>query len=211
MRVSAQDINEQIQGIDDFLKTERTRQATALKKQQKKITEGHPLPQGILKTVKVYVAIKRNLQVGDKMAGRHGNKGVVSKIVPAESMPYMQDGTPVDIVLSPLGVPSRMNVGQILETHLGLAARGTRRQNTGNVATGTRQTDGENSRVSERSVRRGRRRFLTLPFLSDEEVLETASNLQKGVPFATPIFDGATERGHSPDVCRSPICPLPDR
>ena len=193
LRVSAQDINEQIQGIDDFLKTERTRQATALKKQQKKITEGHPLPQGILKTVKVYVAIKRNLQVGDKMAGRHGNKGVVSKIVPAESMPYMQDGTPVDIVLSPLGVPSRMNVGQILETHLGLAARGLgvkiqemlrleRDKQTAKIRAFLKEVYEEDGGGFDPAV------------LSDEEVLETASNLQKGVPFATPIFDGATER-----------------
>ena len=105
----------------DALKSGQTQE---LKKYKNKLTNAPDLPQGFFKTVKVYVAIKRNLKVGDKMAGRHGNKGVVSKIVPVESMPYMADGTPVDIVLNPLGVPSRMNVGQILETHLGLAAKG---------------------------------------------------------------------------------------
>ena len=91
---------------------------------RKKLTQGDELPPGVLKMVKVYVAVKRRLQPGDKMAGRHGNKGVISKIVPVEDMPHMADGTPVDIVLNPLGVPSRMNVGQILETHLGWAAKG---------------------------------------------------------------------------------------
>src|SRR3712207_1873831 len=91
---------------------------------RKKLTQGDELPPGVLKMVKVYVAVKRRLQPGDKMAGRHGNKGVISKITPVEDMPHMADGTPVDIVLNPLGVPSRMNVGQILETHLGWAAKG---------------------------------------------------------------------------------------
>ena len=97
---------------------------------KKKLTQGDELPPGVQKMVKVYVAVKRRLQPGDKMAGRHGNKGVVSKIVPVEDMPYMADGTPVDIVLNPLGVPSRMNVGQILEVHLGWAAKGTRPRST---------------------------------------------------------------------------------
>ena len=95
---------------------------------KKKLTQGDELPPGVQKMVKVYVAVKRRLQPGDKMAGRHGNKGVVSKIVPVEDMPYMADGTPVDIVLNPLGVPSRMNVGQILEVHLGWAAKGLGRK-----------------------------------------------------------------------------------
>ncbi len=96
----------------------------AFEQKKKKLTQGDELPPGVQKMVKVYVAVKRRLQPGDKMAGRHGNKGVISKIVPVEDMPYMADGTPVDIVLNPLGVPSRMNVGQILETHLGWAAKG---------------------------------------------------------------------------------------
>ncbi len=101
---------------------------------KKKLTQGDELPPGVQKMVKVYVAVKRRLQPGDKMAGRHGNKGVVSKIVPVEDMPYMEDGTPVDIVLNPLGVPSRMNVGQILEVHLGWAAKGTRPQDRRDAA-----------------------------------------------------------------------------
>ena len=149
------------------------------------------MPQGIIKTIKVYIAIKRHLQVGDKMAGRHGNKGVVSRIVPVESMPYLADGTVVDVVLSPLGVPSRMNVGQILETHLGLAARGL------GVKIGAMlQTEREESLSSLRSflaqVFQGDARFDESQ-LSDDEVLETAANLKEGVPFATPIFDGASE------------------
>ena len=100
---------------------------------KKKLTQGDELPPGVQKMVKVYVAVKRRLQPGDKMAGRHGNKGVVSKIVPVEDMPYMADGTPVDIVLNPLGVPSRMNVGQILEVHLGLGGEGPRPQDRGDA------------------------------------------------------------------------------
>ena len=140
--------------------------------------------------VKVYLAVKRRLQPGDKMAGRHGNKGVVSRIVPVEDMPYMADGTSVDIVLNPLGVPSRMNVGQILETHLGWAAKGV------------------GIRIGEMLQREARaaelRQFLDriyntsgqkadLEALTDPEVVELCSNLRHGLPFATPVFDGASE------------------
>ena len=192
LRVSDAAVSEQIKSIESFLKRERARQAAELKEQTRKMTDGHPLQQGILKTIKVYVAIKRNLQVGDKMAGRHGNKGVVSKIVPAESMPYLQDGTPVDVVLSPLGVPSRMNVGQILETHLGLAAKGLgakiqemlRKERAAQIA---------ELRAFLRKVFAGDGGGFNADDLSDDELLETASNLKNGVPFATPIFDGAGE------------------
>jgi DNA-directed RNA polymerase subunit beta len=145
----------------------------------------------VLKMVKVYLAVKRRLQPGDKMAGRHGNKGVVSKIVPVEDMPYMADGTPVDIVLNPLGVPSRMNVGQVLEVHLGWAARGIG-QRIGEMLA-------QHNRVSQL------RQFLDTLYcrsggkpeqidaLDDDQVVEMAQNLSKGVPFATPVFDGASE------------------
>src|SRR5207248_2283991 len=112
------------EGLKDSLGQKRREFDAMFEAKKKKLTQGDELPPGVLKMVKVYVAVKRRLQPGDKMAGRHGNKGVVSKITPVEDMPYMADGTPVDIVLNPLGVPSRMNVGQILEVHLGWAAKG---------------------------------------------------------------------------------------
>ena len=140
--------------------------------------------------VKVYVAVKRRLQPGDKMAGRHGNKGVVSRIVPVEDMPHMADGTPVDIVLNPLGVPSRMNVGQILEVHLGLAAKGL----------GFKIADMLRQQATVKDVRAFLDRIYNsggktekLDELSDAEILEMAGNLTSGVPFATPVFDGAKD------------------
>src|SRR5574340_616719 len=140
--------------------------------------------------VKVYLAVKRRLQPGDKMAGRHGNKGVVSKIVPVEDMPYMEDGTPVDIVLNPLGVPSRMNIGQILETHLGWAAKGLG-QKLGQML------KAHNNAVEVRKylnkVYNASGKGEDINDLKDQEVLELAENLQGGVPFATPVFDGAHE------------------
>jgi DNA-directed RNA polymerase subunit beta len=191
IRVQDEKINSEIEGIEKSLNEVRTKQKEEYKAYSQKIREGHVLPQGILKTIKVYIAIKRNLQVGDKMAGRHGNKGVVSKIVPMESMPYLKDGTPVDVVLSPLGVPSRMNVGQILETNLGLAAKGL-----GNKITSLLQEEKENQVKEIRSflgkVFKNDVRFEDKK-LTDDEVIEMASNLKKGVPFATPIFDGASE------------------
>ena len=158
---------------------------------RKKLTQGDELPAGVLKMVKVYLAVKRRLQPGDKMAGRHGNKGVVSKIVPIEDMPYMADGTPCDIVLNPLGVPSRMNVGQVLEVHLGWAGKGI----------GQRLGD----MLQQQSALAELRKFLDelynksggkserITDLSDKEVIEMAQELSKGVPFATPVFDGAAE------------------
>src|SRR5216110_2897976 len=119
-----EDAAQQLESLKESLAQTRVRFDAAFEAKKKKLTQGDELPPGVQKMVKVYVAVKRRLQPGDKMAGRHGNKGVVSKIVPVEDMPYMADGTPVDIVLNPLGVPSRMNVGQILEIHLGWAAKG---------------------------------------------------------------------------------------
>ncbi len=156
-----------------------------------KITRGDDLAPGVLKMVKVYMAVKRRMQPGDKMAGRHGNKGVISTIVPTEDMPFTEDGTSVDIVLNPLGVPSRMNIGQVLETHLGWAARGLGRKI---------QTMLEEQRKTEEikefigsiynSDQDGR---VDMGQFSDDEVLEMAHNLQGGVPMGTPVFDGADE------------------
>jgi len=157
---------------------------------RKKLTQGDELPPGVLKMVKVYVAVKRRLQPGDKMAGRHGNKGVISKIVPVEDMPHMADGTTVDIVLNPLGVPSRMNVGQILETHLGWAAKGL----------GLKLGEMVKAQAKIAEVRKTIERIYNasgkdedLGKLTDDEVLQLAQNLREGVPFATPVFDGASE------------------
>ena len=147
-------------------------------------------PTGVLKMVKVYVAVKRRLQPGDKMAGRHGNKGVISKIVPVEDMPHMADGTTVDIVLNPLGVPSRMNVGQILETHLGWAAKG--------LGLKIGQLLKAQAKIAEMrklmdKVYNSSGRQEALDKFSDEEILQLAAGLEDGVPFATPVFDGASE------------------
>jgi len=144
----------------------------------------------VLKMVKVYLAVKRRLQPGDKMAGRHGNKGVVSKIVPVEDMPYMKDGTPVDIVLNPLGVPSRMNVGQVLEVHLGWAAKGIG-QRIGNML--QEQAKTAELRTFMNTLYNSSGHIEELNKLSDADVVEMAHNLTLGIPFATPVFDGASE------------------
>ncbi len=157
---------------------------------KKKLTQGDELPPGVQKMVKVYVAVKRRLQPGDKMAGRHGNKGVVSKIVPVEDMPYMADGTPVDIVLNPLGVPSRMNVGQILEVHLGWAAKGLGRKIDTMLKAETKAAE---VRKYLDTIYNSTGKNEELTSLDDVEIMQLADNLRGGVPFATPVFDGATE------------------
>jgi len=157
---------------------------------RKKLEEGDDLSAGVLKMVKVFVAVKRRLQPGDKMAGRHGNKGVISKIVPVEDMPYMEDGTTVDIVLNPLGVPSRMNVGQVLECHLGWAARHLGRQISEMLDSGAAMQE---LRSQLGKVYGTGRHHEDLKDLSDDEVQELAHNLRGGVPIATPVFDGAKE------------------
>jgi DNA-directed RNA polymerase subunit beta len=157
-----------------------------------KLQRGDELPPGVMKMVKVFVAVKRKLQPGDKMAGRHGNKGVISRIVPSEDMPYLEDGTPVDIVLNPLGVPSRMNVGQILETHLGWAAAGLGRR-IGEVLANVRRgsANGElRGLVGE--MYHGEQKA-EIDHLPDEDLIELAGNLAHGVPVASPVFDGARE------------------
>jgi len=158
-----------------------------------KLQRGDELPPGVMKMVKVFVAIKRKLQPGDKMAGRHGNKGVISRIMPEEDMPFLDDGTPVDVVLNPLGVPSRMNVGQILETHLGWAARGIGLK-IGDALEKV-QSSGKSTKAlrSEMSKVYNAGEMADIEALSDPEVMELAGNLSRGVPMATPVFDGATE------------------
>jgi DNA-directed RNA polymerase subunit beta len=140
--------------------------------------------------VKVFVAVKRKLQPGDKMAGRHGNKGVISKIAPIEDMPHLENGTPVDIVLNPLGVPSRMNVGQILETHLGWAAKGLGHRIGELVKNQQKMVIGDVKKILEH-IYSGKEEDVSK--LTDEEILALAQNLKEGVPFATPVFDGAAE------------------
>lgn len=155
-----------------------------------KLTSGDDLAPGVLKMVKVYLAVKRRIQSGDKMAGRHGNKGVISTIVPVEDMPYLEDGSPVDVVLNPLGVPSRMNVGQVLETHLGWAAKGLGHKIK-------RMLDAQAAAHELRSfldkVYNTSGKQEDLGSFTDDEILELSKNLQDGVPMATPVFDGASE------------------
>ncbi len=159
-----------------------------------KLQRGDELPPGVMKMVKVFVAVKRKLQPGDKMAGRHGNKGVISKIMPVEDMPYLDDGTPVDIVLNPLGVPSRMNVGQILETHLGWASAGLGRK-IGEVIDKLKRENGQTRdlRRTLNGVYPDRTDQADLKEMDDEMLLELAQNLRNGVPVASPVFDGARE------------------
>jgi DNA-directed RNA polymerase subunit beta len=158
-----------------------------------KLQRGDELPPGVMKMVKVFVAVKRKLQPGDKMAGRHGNKGVISKIVPIEDMPYLEDGTPVDIVLNPLGVPSRMNVGQILETHLGWACAGLGQQIGQLLDKVRRSGEAAELRKSLRGLYGKKAYGSDIEELSDNEVIELANHLGKGVPVASPVFDGARE------------------
>ena len=157
-----------------------------------KITAGDDLAPGVLKMVKVYLAVKRRIQPGDKMAGRHGNKGVISTIVPVEDMPFMEDGTAVDVVLNPLGVPSRMNIGQVLETHLGWAAKGigARIGKMMDKRNGTKELRGLLDQVYNEGDSRHK---VDLKEFTDDELLVMGSNLRKGVPMATPVFDGAPE------------------
>ncbi len=155
-----------------------------------KLTSGDDLAPGVLKMVKVYMAVKRRIQPGDKMAGRHGNKGVISTIVPVEDMPYREDGAPVDIVLNPLGVPSRMNIGQVLETHLGWAAKGLGRK-IGHMLEAKASVAQIRKLLDKIYNTSGKKEDLAS--LTDPEVLELAQNLTSGVPMATPVFDGAAE------------------
>jgi len=194
LRMQDETLNELLAQADEQLENRRKEMDERFEDKKRKLTQGDDLAPGVLKIVKVYLAIKRRLQPGDKMAGRHGNKGVISAIMPIEDMPFDGNGEPIDVVLNPLGVPSRMNVGQILETHLGMAARGlgvkiehmlrdAREQQVGQI----RDFLGQVYNASEGT------RVENLDLLSDDEVIALAKNLKGGVPMATPVFDGAQE------------------
>ena len=190
IRLADEDAARQLEQLKESLAQKRVEFDAMYEEKKKKLTSGDELPPGVQKMVKVYVVVRRRLQPGDKMAGRHGNKGVISKIVPIEDMPYTADGIPMDIVLNPLGVPSRMNVGQILEVHLGWAAKGL----------GIKIGDMLKAHAKIQDMRKFLGKIYNssgkpedIDSLSDDEVLTLAHNLQGGVPFATPVFDGATE------------------
>ncbi|MDR2153520.1 MAG: DNA-directed RNA polymerase subunit beta [Burkholderiaceae bacterium] len=190
VRPADEDVAAQLESIKLSIEQQRHSFDLAFEEKRKKLTQGDELPAGVLKMVKVYLAVKRRLQPGDKMAGRHGNKGVVSKIVPVEDMPYMADGTPVDIVLNPLGVPSRMNVGQVLEVHLGWAGKGL-----GQRIDEMLRTEGRVAKIRKylEDLYNSSGRKESLNKLNDAQLLEMAANLSTGMPFATPVFDGASE------------------
>ncbi|MEI7614313.1 MAG: DNA-directed RNA polymerase subunit beta [Betaproteobacteria bacterium] len=190
IRMADDEVAQQLESLREGLEQTRKDFDIAFEEKRKKLTQGDELPPGVQKMVKVYVAVKRRLQSGDKMAGRHGNKGVVSRIVPVEDMPYMADGRPVDIVLNPLGVPSRMNVGQVLEVHLGLAAKGLGFKIAEMMR---RQASAKEVRGFLEQVYNSNGKPEDLDQLNDKEILEMAGNLEAGVPFATPVFDGAKE------------------
>ncbi|ONG41356.1 DNA-directed RNA polymerase subunit beta [Alkanindiges hydrocarboniclasticus] len=184
-------IAERLQQIQDFLREKEKEIDDKFTEKKRKLSTGDELTHGVLKVVKVYLAVKRRIQPGDKMAGRHGNKGVVSVIMPVEDMPYDENGVPVDVVLNPLGVPSRMNVGQILETHLGLAAKGLG-QKIDKMLQQQRQAN-ELREFMDKIYNQVGGEQETLNDLTDDEVLSLANNLKGGVPIATPVFDGAEE------------------
>jgi DNA-directed RNA polymerase subunit beta len=183
-------VNEQIDEIEEMT----SRQIDVLKKivneKKDKLTKGDELPPGVIKLVKVYIAMKRKLSVGDKMAGRHGNKGVIARILPDEDMPYLEDGTPMEIVLNPLGVPSRMNVGQILETHLGWAGHELGKKITAMLAENTKE---EAIRRELKVLFKDTTLADTIADLSDEDLMAVAPTLTKGVYMGSPVFDGSRE------------------
>ena len=191
IRLQDEEANTQLEQAAERLQVQRKAFEKRLEDKKAKITQGDDLAPGVLKMVKVYLAVKRRIQPGDKMAGRHGNKGVVSTIVPVEDMPYLEDGTPVDIVLNPLGVPSRMNVGQVLETHLGWAAKGI----------GLKIGRMLEKPVAEQELRDFLKQLYNqtggqpeqIDSLNNADVRQLAGNLSQGVPMATPVFDGASE------------------
>lgn len=185
------EVNARIETASAQLKQLRAEYAEKLEAKRSKLMQGDDLAPGVIKIVKVYLAVKRRVQPGDKMAGRHGNKGVISTIVPVEDMPYLENGTPVDIVLNPLGVPSRMNVGQVLETHLGWAAKGL-----GNKINAMIEEKREIAKLREflnKIYELGEGQKVNIDSLTDEEVMRLSKNLRGGVPVATPVFDGANE------------------
>ena len=191
--VATNKINDEIEGLNTHFDEAVGRLQHRFEDKVEKLQRGDELLPGVMKMVKVFVAVKRKLQPGDKMAGRHGNKGVISKIIPMEDMPYLDDGTPVDVVLNPLGVPSRMNVGQILETHLGWASAGLGRM-IGDMLAKLGEKDGVTNLRKGLDNIYGKKVYKDdIAPMSDDEVVELAGNLTNGVPMATPVFDGARE------------------
>jgi DNA-directed RNA polymerase subunit beta len=191
LKLSDADLNEALASSQRQLEEQNKLLEERFEDKKRKLQSGDDLAPGVLKIVKVYLAIKRRIQPGDKMAGRHGNKGVISVIMPVEDMPHDEHGEPVDIVLNPLGVPSRMNVGQILETHLGMAAKGLGEKIDAMIREQRKAADVR--KFLESIYNNGAGRIEDLKSLSDEELMELAQNLTGGVPMATPVFDGAAE------------------
>ena len=192
IRFRSDELSRTLEQAGDRLRQLKEEFDDKFKDKRDKLTSGDDLAPGVLKIVKVYLAVKRHIQPGDKMAGRHGNKGVISTIIPVEDMPYLEDGTAVDIVLNPLGVPSRMNVGQVLETHLGWAAKGLGRRIGAMLA--ARENVERLRAFLEQVYNESGGRTERLDQLEDEEILQLAQNLERGVPIATPVFDGASEQ-----------------
>ncbi|NNJ84741.1 MAG: DNA-directed RNA polymerase subunit beta, partial [Gammaproteobacteria bacterium] len=190
IRLRNEEVAAQLEAIAEQIKQQRESFREKFEVKRRKLTTGDDLAPGVLKMVKVYVAVKRRIQPGDKMAGRHGNKGVISIIQPVEDMPFDANGDPVDIVLNPLGVPSRMNVGQVLETHLGWAAKGIGRR-IGEMLEAHTKIQELRKYLEQVYNTSGRRE--DIKSFTDEEVVELARNLTAGVPMATPVFDGASE------------------
>ncbi|MFZ1624855.1 MAG: DNA-directed RNA polymerase subunit beta [Gammaproteobacteria bacterium] len=191
IRLTNDDANAQLEQTAERLRQQRQEFDRRFEEKRKKITAGDDLAPGVLKMVKVYLAVKRRIQPGDKMAGRHGNKGVISTIVPVEDMPYLADGTPVDIVLNPLGVPSRMNIGQVLETHLGWAAKELGRKIGALIDANAAMA--EKRKFLDEIYNQTGGQKVKLNELTDVEIEELSGNLRHGVPIATPVFDGASE------------------
>jgi len=192
LKVKDAAINKEVAALVKQSKAKQEEFELFYEQESAKIKEGAELPPGVQKMVKVYVATRKTLQVGDKMAGRHGNKGVISRVSPVEDMPHLSDGTPVDVVLNPLGVPSRMNVGQVLEVHLGWAAKGLG-QKIGDLLDEHRKDTIKQIRSMLDSIYNSYGKAEDLKSFSDDEILELANNLRSGVPMATPVFDGIKE------------------
>ncbi|MDH5600314.1 MAG: DNA-directed RNA polymerase subunit beta, partial [Gammaproteobacteria bacterium] len=191
IRLRNDEANTQLEAIAERVKQIRIEFDEKFEEKKSKLTSGDDLAPGVLKMVKVYLAVKRRIQPGDKMAGRHGNKGVISMIVPVEDMPFDENGTPVDVVLNPLGVPSRMNVGQVLETHLGWAAKGLGHKI--NAMIKSQEKIVEIRKFLDKIYNKSGGQQEDLKSFSDEEILDLAKNLVRGVPIATPVFDGVEE------------------
>ena len=191
IRTDSDSVNTRIEETEKNLKQYLKDIKTRFEEKREKIIRGHDLAPGVIKIVKVYLAIKRRIQPGDKMAGRHGNKGVISEIMPVEDMPHDEFGVPVDIVLNPLGVPSRMNVGQILETHMGMAAKGIGEKIDSMLKENAKPAELKD--YLDKLYNKNAANKEDIESFNNSEISELASNLTSGLPIATPVFDGAKE------------------